>query len=117
VPIKINKKCYCISFIIQIQCLYSSIEDLEVVVVFERNNTGLKKLSSFLSEQTSDSSAFPNVMCILKRVLSCEQHFLYFDPDYATYGLTVTVLVRVYSAFTRQLCVRSGTKCELPTSF
>jgi hypothetical protein len=29
------------------QYIYSSIEDSEVVLVFERNNTGLKKLTSF----------------------------------------------------------------------
>jgi hypothetical protein len=31
---------------------------------FERNNAGLKKLSQVLSEQTSDSSAFLNAMCL-----------------------------------------------------
>jgi hypothetical protein len=35
------------------QYIYSSIEDSEVVLVFERNNAGLKKLSQILSEQTS----------------------------------------------------------------
>jgi hypothetical protein len=30
------------------QYIHSSIEDSEVVLVFERNNEGLKKLSSFL---------------------------------------------------------------------
>jgi hypothetical protein len=30
------------------QYIYSSIEDSEVVLVFERNNAGLKKLSSFV---------------------------------------------------------------------
>jgi hypothetical protein len=54
--------------------MYSSIEDSEVVPVFERNNAGLKKL-------TSDSSAFLNAMCLLKYVLNCEQHFSFFDPD------------------------------------
>jgi hypothetical protein len=42
--------------------MYSSIEDSEVVLVTERNNAGLKKLSQVLSEQTSDSSAFLNPM-------------------------------------------------------
>jgi hypothetical protein len=32
----------------------------EVVLVCERNNSGLKKLSQILSQQTSDSSAFLN---------------------------------------------------------
>jgi hypothetical protein len=31
-----------------------------------------------LSEQTSDSSAFLNVLCLLKYVLNCEQHFFVF---------------------------------------
>jgi hypothetical protein len=38
------------------QYIYSSIEDSEVVLVFERNNVGLKKLFHVLPEQTSDSS-------------------------------------------------------------
>jgi hypothetical protein len=53
------------------------------VLVSERNNAGLKKLSLVLSEQTSDSSAFLNAMCLLKEVLNCEQHFFrfsFFDP-------------------------------------
>jgi hypothetical protein len=37
-----------------------------VVLVLERNNAGLKKLSQVLSGQTSDSSAFLNVTCLLK---------------------------------------------------
>jgi hypothetical protein len=31
-----------------------------------------------MSEQASDSSAFLNVMCLLKYVLNCEQHFSFF---------------------------------------
>jgi hypothetical protein len=50
----------------------------EVVLVFESNNACLKKV---LSEQTSDSCAVLNVMCLLKYLLSCEQHFSYFGPD------------------------------------
>jgi hypothetical protein len=47
--------------------IYSSIEDSEIVIVFEHNNADLKKLLRFyFSEQTSDSSAFLNAMCILK---------------------------------------------------
>jgi hypothetical protein len=46
--------------------IYSSIEDSEVVLVSERNNVGLKKLSQVLSEQTSDSSAFLNAVCFFK---------------------------------------------------
>jgi hypothetical protein len=53
-------------------------EDSEVVLVSERNNTGLKKLSQVSSEQTSDSSAFLNAMCRLKYVLNREQHFSLF---------------------------------------
>jgi hypothetical protein len=30
------------------QCIYSSIENSEVVLVFELNNAGLKKLASFV---------------------------------------------------------------------
>jgi hypothetical protein len=68
--------------------MYSSIEDREVELVFERNNTGLKKQSQALSEQTSDQSAFPNVMCLLKYVLNLNSifYFSYFDPDYPTSG-------------------------------
>jgi hypothetical protein len=47
------------------QYIYSSIENSEVELVSERNNAGLKKLSQVLSEQTSDSSALLNVMCLL----------------------------------------------------
>jgi hypothetical protein len=43
------------------QYIYSSIEDSEVVLVFERDTASLKKFSSF-SEQASDSSAFLNTM-------------------------------------------------------
>jgi hypothetical protein len=68
---------------------YSSLEDAEVVLVFERNNVGLKELSQVLSEQTSDSSAFLNAMCLIQYVLNCEQHssFSVFRS-----GLTVTGL-------------------------
>jgi hypothetical protein len=76
--------------------MYSSTGDSEVVLVSECNNAGLKKLSQFLSEQTSDSSAFLNPMYILRYVLNCEQHILYFHLDYPTSGLTATGLVRVY---------------------
>jgi hypothetical protein len=64
--------------------VYSSIEDSEVVLLSERNDAGLKKLSQVLSEQTSESSAFLHAMCLLKCVLNCEQHFSYFDPVYPT---------------------------------
>jgi hypothetical protein len=47
--------------------IYSSIDDSEVVLVFERTNAGLKKLSQGLSEQTSGSSAFLNAaMCLFE---------------------------------------------------
>jgi uncharacterized membrane protein len=36
------------------------------------------------------------VMCLLKHVPNCEQHFSYFDPDYPTSRFTVTGLVWVY---------------------
>jgi hypothetical protein len=35
------------------QYIYSSIEDSEAVLVFERNNAGFKKLSQVVSEQTN----------------------------------------------------------------
>jgi hypothetical protein len=82
VLMKLNK-----NFTIKRQYIYSSIEDSEVVLVFESNNAGLKKVSQVLSEQTSDSSAFLNVMCLLQYVLNCEQRFTFFDPDYPTFGL------------------------------
>jgi hypothetical protein len=51
------------------QYIYASIEDSEGVLVFDRNNAGLKELSQVSSEQTSNSSAFLNVTCLLKYVL------------------------------------------------
>jgi hypothetical protein len=56
------------------QYIYTSIEDSEVVLVFECNKAVFKKLSSF-SKRTSNSSAFINTMCLLKHVLNCEQYF------------------------------------------
>jgi hypothetical protein len=47
--------------------------DRRLVLVFERSKAGLKKLSSFLSEQTSSSSAFLNVMRLLNYVLNTGQ--------------------------------------------
>jgi hypothetical protein len=47
-------------------------EDSEVVLVSERNDAGLKKLSQVLSEQTRDSPTFLNVTCLLKYVLNCD---------------------------------------------
>jgi hypothetical protein len=58
------------------QYLYSLIEGLEVVLDFECNNAGLKKLS--FSEQMSDSSAFLNAKCLSKYVLNREEHFSFF---------------------------------------
>jgi hypothetical protein len=79
---KINKKYHWSLYLktIKREYLYSLIENSEVVPVFERNIAGLKKLK-FLSEQTSDSSAFLNAICLSKCVLNCEQHFSYFNPD------------------------------------
>jgi hypothetical protein len=54
-------------------------------------HAGLKKPSSFV---WTDSSAFLNAMCLLKYELNFERHFSYFNPDYPTYGLTVTGLAR-----------------------
>jgi hypothetical protein len=71
-------------------------EDAEVVLVSERNNAGLKKLSQVLPEQTSDSSAFLNAVCLLKYVLTCEQRFSLFRS-----GLTVIVCYNgKYRAYT-----------------
>jgi hypothetical protein len=70
-------------------------EDSEVVLVFEHNNIGLKKVCQVLSEQTSNLSALVNVTCPLNRVLNCERNFSYMDPDYPTPGLIVTGLARV----------------------
>jgi hypothetical protein len=47
----------------------------------------LKKLFKVLSEETSDSSNFLNVIWLLKYILNRENsifHFSYFDPDYPT---------------------------------
>jgi hypothetical protein len=68
------------NYSIKRQYIYWPIEDSEVVLVFERNNVGVKNLSSFLFEQTSDSFAFLNATCLSKYVLNCEQHFSYLDP-------------------------------------
>jgi hypothetical protein len=46
-----------------------------------------------LPEQTSDSFDFLNVVCPLKYVLNCEQHFPFFIFQS---GLTVTGLAKVY---------------------
>jgi hypothetical protein len=81
---------------------------LEAVLVSERNNAGLKKLSQVVSEQTSDSSAFLNAMCLLKYVLNCEQHFSCFI---LRSGLIVTGLARVYSI--TKLRPRSGILVKL----
>jgi hypothetical protein len=51
--------------IIKRQYIYSSIEDSEVLHVFERNNARFEETVEVLSEQKSDSSAFLNVMCLL----------------------------------------------------
>jgi hypothetical protein len=50
VLMKIKIRCNCRAFIknIERQYMYSSTEDSEVVLVFERNNAGLKNLSSFV---------------------------------------------------------------------
>jgi hypothetical protein len=71
------------------QYIYSSIEDSEVVPVFDH----LKKLSSFCLNRQATQSAFLSAMCVLKYVLNCEQHFSFFVfPS----GLTVTGLAKVY---------------------
>jgi hypothetical protein len=50
--------------VIKRQHIYSSIDDSEAVLVFERNNAGLKKLPS--SVWTKNSSAFLNALCLFK---------------------------------------------------
>jgi hypothetical protein len=52
-------------------------ENSEVVLVSERNDAGLKKVSQVLSDQTNDSSTFQNTMCLLKYVLNCEENFYF----------------------------------------
>jgi hypothetical protein len=94
---KINKEILLHSFhlkTIKRQYIYLSREDSEAVLVFERNDASLKKLSKVLCEQTSDSSPFPNATRLLQCVPNCEQHFLFFIfPS----GSTVTGLARLYS--------------------
>jgi hypothetical protein len=89
--------------------IYSSIEASEAVLVSERNNAGLKRLSQALSEQTSDSSAFLNATCPLKYVLNCEQNFSYFCPNYPTSGLIVTGLARLHSSSKICTCKNTNT--------
>jgi hypothetical protein len=68
-------------------------------------NAGLKKLSQVVSEQTSDSPAFLNAVCILKYVLRCEQHFSFFI---FRSGLPV----RVYCNWdTKQMTVKLSVPC------
>jgi hypothetical protein len=67
--------------------------DSEVVLVFERNNAGLKKLS----EQTSDSSAFLNTMCLFLSTYSTVNSIFNFFKIFRS-DLTVTGLARVYCA-------------------
>jgi hypothetical protein len=51
----------------------------EVVLAFESNNAGLKKLSQILYMQSNDSSAYLNATtCFLKYVLKCERHLFIF---------------------------------------
>lgn len=45
-----------------------------------------------LSEQTSDSSPFPNIMRLLEYVLNSEENFSYFDLDYPTSRLAKDLL-------------------------
>jgi hypothetical protein len=61
------------------QYIYSSIENSEAALGFERNDAGLKRLSQVLSGQRSDSSAFINAMSFE----ACTQlpEFSYFDMD------------------------------------
>jgi hypothetical protein len=47
------------------QCIYSSIEDSEVILVFNEIMQA-RRNCQVLSEQTSDSSTFLNVMCHLE---------------------------------------------------
>jgi hypothetical protein len=65
---------------------------------------GLKKLSSFVRKDKW-LTAFLNVMCLLKHVLNCEQHFSYFNPVYTTYGLIVTGLqpAATYREFDKEM--------------
>jgi hypothetical protein len=50
----------------------------KLYLFFELNDVGLRKLSRVLPEQTSDSSAFLNAMCLLKNALNCEQYYSFF---------------------------------------
>jgi hypothetical protein len=75
--------------------MYSSIEDSEVLLVFERNNGGLKKLSSFVWT-ASDSSAFLNAMSSNVCTQLWTAFFSYFDPDYPTPRLNLNGLLMVY---------------------
>jgi hypothetical protein len=74
---------------------YSLIEDSKVVLVFERNNGGLKKLSSFVWTDKWLICLSKCHVSFLKYVNSIF-HIWYFDPDYPTSGLTVTGLASVY---------------------
>jgi hypothetical protein len=63
---KINNEISAWSLYLKRQYIYPPIGDSEVVLVFESNNAGLKKLSQVLSEETSDSSAFLNATFLFK---------------------------------------------------
>jgi hypothetical protein len=65
----------------------------KVVLVFVRNNAGLKKLSKFCLNRQLTHLPFLPVMCLVKYVLNCEQHISFF---LFRFGLTVTGLESVY---------------------
>jgi hypothetical protein len=106
VLIKINNKISLYSpylKTIKRQCIYSSTEDSEVILVSEHNNAGLKKLSSFV--WTDKSLIWLSKCHVSLEVLNREQHLSYFAPDYLISGLTVTGLATVNCSF---LCISSN---------
>jgi hypothetical protein len=72
---------------------YSSTEHSEVVLIFERNDAGLKKLSNFVWTEKWLICLPKRLMCLFKYVVKCEQHFPFFV---CRPGLTVPGLARVY---------------------
>jgi hypothetical protein len=76
------------------QYIYSSIGDSEAVLVSERNNAGLKRLSQVLSEQTSVSSAFLNVMWLSKVCTQLCTAFLIFRSGLSDFRINCNQINR-----------------------
>jgi hypothetical protein len=85
----------------------------EVVLVFERDNEGLKTLVKFcLKRQVTHLPSKMHVsLKVHTRLRTAFFHFPYFDPDYPTSELSVTGLARVYTILnfnSPEVLIRNG---------